>query len=303
MVIEVNGLTKQFKGINAVNDLSFSVNTGEVYGFIGQNGAGKSTTIRMLLTLIKATSGEIRIFDKPLQTNRIEILKNTGAVIEKPDLYQYLTGIQNLALFAKLNGLRLTKKELMDKLDEVGLAKRAADKVKVYSQGMKQRLGIAVAIVHNPDLIILDEPTNGLDPQGIVDIRNLILQLSREKKKTVFISSHLLSEVEQIADSLLVIDKGTKVVEGPVKTLIDPEQVLLEFETTDNSKCLQWLMQSQWKNFLINHSSIIISMKMRKKDIPVLVKQTVDQGIGILMLKPMNALEQYFLSLTNGASK
>jgi ABC-type multidrug transport system ATPase subunit len=303
MVIEVNGLTKQFKGINAVNDLSFSVKTGEVYGFIGQNGAGKSTTIRMLLTLIKATSGEIRIFNKPLQTNRIEILRNTGAVIEKPDLYQYLTGIQNLGLFAKLNGLRLTRKELLNKLDEVGLAKRASDKVKVYSQGMKQRLGIAVAIVHNPDLIILDEPTNGLDPQGIVDIRNLILQLSREKKKTVFISSHLLSEVEQIADSLLVIDKGTKVVEGPVKMLIDPEEVLLEFETTDNAKCLQWLMQSQWKNFLINQSSLIISMKMRKKDIPVLVNQTVEQGIGILMLKPMNALEQYFLSLTNGASK
>jgi ABC-type multidrug transport system ATPase subunit len=303
MVIEVKGLTKQFKGINAVNDLSFGVRPGEVYGFIGQNGAGKSTTIRMLLTLIKATSGEIRIFDKPLQTNRIEILRNTGAVIEKPDLYQYLTGIQNLALFAKLNGLRLTKKELLDKLDEVGLAKRASDKVKVYSQGMKQRLGIAVAIVHNPDLIILDEPTNGLDPQGIVDIRNLILQLSREKKKTVFISSHLLSEVEQIADSLLVIDKGTKVVEGPVKTLIDPEQVLLEFETTDNLKCLQWLMQSQWKDFLTDQSSSIISMKMKRRDIPVLVKQTVEQGIGILMLKPMNALEQYFLSLTNGASK
>jgi ABC-type multidrug transport system ATPase subunit len=303
MVIEVNGLTKQFKGINAVNDLSFSVSPGEVYGFIGQNGAGKSTTIRMLLTLIKATSGEIRIFDKPLQTNRIEILRNTGAVIEKPDLYQYLTGIQNLALFARLNGLRLTKRELLGKLDEVGLAKRAADKVKVYSQGMKQRLGIAVAIVHSPDLIILDEPTNGLDPQGIVDIRNLILQLSREKKKTVFISSHLLSEVEQIADSLLVIDKGTKVVEGPVKMLIDPEQVLLELETTDNLKCLQWLMQSQWKVFLINQSSVIISMKMRKRDIPVLVKQAVEQGVGIVMLKPMNALEQYFLSLTNGAAK
>ncbi len=303
MVIEVSGLSKQFKGINAVENLSFGVKPGEVYGFIGQNGAGKSTTIRMLLTLIKATSGEIKVFDKPLEANRIAILRRTGAVIEKPDLYQYLTGMQNLNLFAKLNGLRLTRKELNDKLEEVGLSKRGNDKVKVYSQGMKQRLGIAVAIVHDPDLIILDEPTNGLDPQGIVDIRNLILHLSHDRKKTVFISSHLLSEVEQIADSLLVIDKGRKVVEGPVKSLIDPEQVILELETTDNLICFQWLQNTQWKEFLVQHSSSTILMKMRRKDIPVLVSQIIEQGIGILMLKPMNALEQYFLSLTNGAAK
>ncbi len=229
-VIQVSHLSKQFNEIKAVDDLSFSVEAGDVYGFLGQNGAGKSTTIRMLLTLIAPTEGSIEIFGMDLHKNRKDILKQTGAVIERPDLYPYLTAYENISLFARMSGIRATRKKLMDQLEQVGLAERANHIVKTYSQGMKQRLGIAVALVHDPQLIILDEPVNGLDPQGIADIRNLILHLSREKKKTVVVSSHLLNEMELVANRMLIIDKGKKMVEGALGNLLDPESMIVELE-------------------------------------------------------------------------
>lgn len=227
-IIRVQHLSKQFDEIKAVDDLSFTVKQGCVHGFLGQNGAGKSTTIRMLLTLIRPTEGEIEIFGLPLSRNRRQILRRIGAVIEKPDLYKYLSAYENIRLFARLSGIKPERSRLMDQLDRVGLSARAHSKVHTFSQGMKQRLGLAIALVHNPDLVILDEPVNGLDPQGIADIRNLILHLSREEGKTIFVSSHLLSEMEMIADNMLIIDKGRKVVEGPVQELLTPEKRSLE---------------------------------------------------------------------------
>lgn len=209
-IIRVKHLSKNFNEIKAVDDLSFTVESEQVYGFLGQNGAGKSTTIRLLLTLIKPTSGEIEIFGMNLQHHRKEILRQVGAIVERPDLYKFLTALENLHIFAAMSGIKISEKKLMDQLALVGLAERAHSKVKTYSQGMKQRLGIAIALVHDPQLIILDEPTNGLDPQGIADVRNLILHLSREKKKTLFISSHLLNEIELVADSMLIINKRKK---------------------------------------------------------------------------------------------
>ena len=157
-IIKVNNLSKTFGKLEAVNDLSFTVKQGEVYGFLGQNGAGKSTTIRMLLTLITPTSGSIEIFGKPLASNRKEILTQIGAMIERPDLYKYLSAYDNLKIFAKLSGCKVTEQLLMNQLEVVGLANRAKDKVKGFSQGMKQRLGIAIALVHNPSLVITCKP-------------------------------------------------------------------------------------------------------------------------------------------------
>jgi ABC-type multidrug transport system ATPase subunit len=168
------------------------------------------------------TSGEIEIFGLSLAKHKKEILQQIGAVIEKPDVYQYLSAYDNLQLFARLSGIRPTRVNLMDQLAQVGLADRAKDKVAGFSQGMKQRLGIAIALVHQPQLIILDEPTNGLDPQGIADIRKLIISLSRDQGKTVLVSSHLLSEMEQMATRMIIIDRGEKVVEGEMKELLDP---------------------------------------------------------------------------------
>ncbi|MFM7359234.1 MAG: ABC transporter ATP-binding protein, partial [Sediminibacterium sp.] len=161
-IISVQQLSKQYGSFTAVNQLSFTVEKGDVYGFLGQNGAGKSTTIRMLMSLIKPTAGEISIFDLPLATHRKEILRQTGAVIEKPEVYPYLSAYDNLRLFARLSGIKLNRSQYMQQLEQVGLASRAQDKVKTFSQGMKQRLGIGIALVHNPQLIVLDEPTNGL---------------------------------------------------------------------------------------------------------------------------------------------
>jgi ABC-type multidrug transport system ATPase subunit len=297
--IQVDHLTKTFGNFTSVDNLSFSVSEGEVYGFLGQNGAGKSTTIRMLLSLIKPTSGSIKIFGKSIIEDREGILQRTGAVVEKPDLYKYLSALENMRLFSQYSGLSLSKSEIMRQLAVVGLESRAHDKVKVYSQGMKQRLGIAVAMVHNPDLIILDEPTNGLDPQGITDIRNLILMLSREKKKTVVVSSHLLSEVEQIADSMLIINRGKKIVEGKVSELLNPGKVQLEIETLDNSAAKEILMASFWSNSLVDSTKDCVLIDAERSMIPELSKYLVDQGVGLVGIKSVNSLEAYFLSLTS----
>jgi ABC-type multidrug transport system ATPase subunit len=295
-IIQVDHLSKQFTEVKAVNELSFSVRKGEVYGFLGQNGAGKSTTIRMLLTLIKPTHGTIRIFEKDIRIHRKEILQKIGAIIEKPDLYNYLTALQNIQIIAKLSGVHATKKQLLQQLEKVGIAERANSKVKTFSQGMKQRLGIACALIHDPELIILDEPTNGLDPQGIADVRNLILHLSKEEGKTVFVSSHLLSEIELIAASMLIIDQGRKIAEGKVADLLNPADTLVEIDTTDNQATRNSLQQSQWSKFMQASDKIIL--KMHRKDIPVLAKFLVEQNIGVLSIQPKHSLEDYFLSLT-----
>ncbi len=297
VIIKVDNLSKKFNEVNAVNNLSFTVNKGDVYGFLGQNGAGKSTTIRMLLTLIKPTSGSINIFEKNLATHRKEILQQIGAVIEKPDLYKYLTAYQNLSIFAKISGVKATKDLLMKQLDVVGLAERAHSKVKTFSQGMKQRLGIAVALVHNPNLIILDEPTNGLDPQGIADIRKLITQLSKDQGKTILVSSHLLSEIELIANRIIIIDKGTKVVEGNAAELLDPAKTIVQVETVDISGAKQKLLQTTWATNILQ-STNNLRFQMNKADIPLLTKQLVDLGIDVLSIQPRHSLEDYFLSLT-----
>ena len=296
-IISVHHLSKKFKALTAVDDLSFTVNEGDVYGFLGQNGAGKSTTIRMLLSLIKPTSGEINILGKNLFTHRSEILQQTGAVIEKPDLYKYLTAYQNLFIFAKMSGIKVTRQVISKQLEMVGLAERADSKVKTFSQGMKQRLGIAVALIHNPRIIILDEPTNGLDPQGIADMRNLIMHLSKEKGKTILVSSHLLSEIELIANRIIIIDKGKKIVEGTAAVLLDPAKTIVKISTTNDDAAKIKLQNSDWKSFIKEGEGL--SLTINKMDIPQLSAALVQMDIGILSIIPQHSLENYFLSLTN----
>ncbi len=225
-VLDVKGLTKQFADFTAVDDLTFSVPAGAVYGFLGQNGAGKSTTIRMLLTLIEPTAGEITLFGMPLRSHRYEVLSKVGAIVEKPDLYKYLNGLEHLRIFSRLSGVRPQDNKLKELLAMVGLGARLSSRVGTYSQGMRQRLALACALVNDPDLLILDEPTNGLDPQGIADMRQLILQLSREQGKTIIVSSHLLSEIEMIADQVLIIDKGKKLMEASMQSILQKATAL-----------------------------------------------------------------------------
>lgn len=297
-VVEVNNLSKKFKDTDAVTDLSFTVYDGDIYGFLGQNGAGKSTTIRMLLSLIKPDSGQIRIFGKDLRLHRDAIMKQTGAIIERPDMYKYLSAYDNLSIFAKLSGVKMSRNNIMDRLEQVGLADRSSSKVKTFSQGMKQRLGIAIALVHDPGLIILDEPTNGLDPQGIADMRNMIISLSRNMHKTIIVSSHLLSEIELVANRMIIINKGKKIVEGKVSELLDPSNSLVQLETTDDKATFNAIRNTAWaaKATLTDKH---IQIKLGRNEIPALADMLHDIDAGVLAIRPRHSLEDYFLSLTN----
>ena len=190
-IIEINNLTKQYGSQIAVNNLSITVESGQIYGFLGRNGAGKTTTIRMLLGLIKPTKGNIKIFEKEFESNKTEILKNIGAMVETPGFYSNLTAKENLTINAKILGIQ-KENAIEEVLEIVGLASEKVKLFKNYSLGMKQRLGIARALLHNPELLILDEPTNGLDPIGIKEIRKLIKDLAQSRNITILISSHIV---------------------------------------------------------------------------------------------------------------
>ncbi|NWG27386.1 MAG: ABC transporter ATP-binding protein [Ignavibacteriaceae bacterium] len=300
-VIQIQGLIKRFKDFYAVDELSFDVYRGDVFGFLGPNGAGKSTTIRMILSLISPTSGTIKIFDKSLKETRREILANVGAIVEKPDFYLYLSAIKNLEILAKISGKVVPKNRLYELLDLVGLKDRAKSKVKTYSHGMKQRLGIAQTLLHNPELIVLDEPTTGLDPHGMKEIRDLIIHLSKEENKTIFLSSHILSEIELVANRMIIIDKGKKIVEGEVDSLLNKNSLSVTVEVNDIEKTLSVLMNTKWYANINSSSSNKFSIVLEQKEIPLLNKFLVENGIMVNALVPVRSLEDYFLSITKGA--
>lgn len=218
-VISCAGLTKRFRRVLAVDGLDLDVQPGEVFGFLGPNGAGKSTTLRMMVGLIRPSGGRIRVFGHDVWRDRCRALSRVGAMIEAPAFYKYISGRDNLRLLAN-TGANRSSKEIDAALDMVGLLGRGGDKVKAYSQGMRQRLGIALAIIGSPDLVLLDEPTNGLDPQGMREVRELVKSLARDQGMTVFLSSHLLNEVEQVCTRIAVINKGKVIEAGRVDELL-----------------------------------------------------------------------------------
>jgi len=299
-VIEISGLSKRFKEVLAVNALEFKVHKGDVFGFLGPNGAGKSTTIRMVLSLISPTSGAIKIFGKSLKENRKDILANVGAIVEKPDFYQYLPAIKNLEILAKISGKEVTQKRILELLELVGLKDRAKSKVKTFSHGMKQRLGIAQALLHNPELIVLDEPTTGLDPHGVKEIRDLIIHLSKEENKTIFLSSHVLSEIELIANRMIIINKGSKVVEGEVNQLLNSKTLKVSIEVENVETTKKVLESTSWYKQIESISGVKISINMESKEIPELNKYLVENGVMVNALVPVRSLEDYFLSITAG---
>ncbi|MEY4114179.1 MAG: hypothetical protein RLZ76_872 [Bacteroidota bacterium] len=296
-IVEVEGLSKSFASFEAVKRISFQIEKGSVYGFLGQNGAGKSTTMRMLLSLIQPSSGKINIFGKPLKGNEKYILSNIGAIIEKPDTYGYLSGYDNLKIFSKIYGRPTSLSALDALLEKVGLRGRGKDKVKSYSQGMKQRLGIAIALLNDPAFIMLDEPTNGLDPQGITEIRNLIGHFSKNEGKTILVSSHLLNEIEMVADSMIILHKGEKIAEGKVKHLLDPSKTLVSIETDDLQHSISIIHNSHWSKKMVAPNEL--RFEMAKEEIPLLVKFLVDQEVSVSNVQSNHSLENYFLKLTN----
>lgn len=297
-IIEVKGLTKKFKNLTAVDNLELNVYAGDVFGFLGPNGAGKSTTIRMMLSLIKPTKGTIKIFGKPLKTHRKDILRNIGAIVEKPDFYLYLTAYKNLEILGKTSGYDVTHESIMEMLELVRLADRAKSKVKTFSHGMKQRLGLAQALLHDPKLIILDEPTTGLDPEGMKEVRDLIISLSKEHGKTIFLSSHLLSEIELIANRMIIINKGKTKVEGSVSELLSGDDVKLKIEVDDATKAINCLNESRWKEFYKGEEFGKLIFEMNKDEVTQLNKFLVENNVGVSAVVPTRSLEEYFLKIT-----
>ena len=295
VIVSVEGLSKKFGTFEAVKDVSFTVNRGDVFGFLGPNGAGKSTTIRCLLSLIAPDQGKVSLFGKSFQTNRREILANVGSIIEKPDFYRYLSAEKNLEIFARISGAEVSKKEIQEMLDFVGLGDRGKHKVKGFSHGMKQRLGIAQTLLHKPDLIILDEPTTGLDPQGIVEVRNLILRLKNEQNKTIILSSHQLAEIELISNRMVIINQGRTLVEGRVDELLNAQELVVRFEVDRLAEAKSLLSSAHATSEISIISEKEFDVTMEQHQIPMVNKLFVENGINVTAIEPKRKLEDYFL--------
>ena len=296
-ILLTHNLSKQFKKRWAVNNLNLEVRRGDIFGFLGPNGAGKSTTIRMLLSLIRPTRGNVSLFGHPLSSRRFDALKRVGGIVEKPDFYLYLTAKKNLEVIGALQG-GASSKRISEVLDLVGLGSRAEDKVKTYSHGMKQRLGIAQALLGDPELIVLDEPTSGLDPQGMKEVRQLILHLSRDRKKTIFLSSHLLSEIEMVANRMAIINKGELVVQGEVSKLLEEgeQYVMIKGEPAKEIRTILRAERKIVRDFTEHDGQF--DVKMAFDDVPALNKRLVRGGVDVRALVPRRSLEEFFLSIT-----
>lgn len=295
-IIEVRHISKNFGSFNAVKDVSFEVERGDVFGFLGPNGAGKSTSIRCILSLITPDSGSIKLFGKELSSNRTEVLRKVGSIIEKPDFYKYLSAARNLEIFARISGKPASKSKIYEMIEFVGLKGREKDKVGGFSHGMKQRLGIAQTLIHDPDLIILDEPTTGLDPQGIIDIRNLIISLSKEKNKTILLSSHQLSEIEIIANRMVIINKGRSIIEGNVSELLNAQDLIVRLDVDDKEKTERLLGGSALiHSFQTDLSGIEISTV--KENIPHLIRYLSSNDIAVYSVESKRKLEDYFIKM------
>lgn len=300
--IEIRDLYKRYGSFTAVNGLQLTVDQGDVYGFLGPNGAGKSTTIRMMMSLIAPSSGSIRIFGLDLTTDRSSILRRIGAIVERPDFYNYLSARRNLELLGRLSGTDVSRAATDRVLGIVGLGARAESKVKTFSHGMKQRLGIAQALLHGPDLIVLDEPTTGLDPHGMVDMRDLILELAADHKKTIFLSSHILPEVELTANRMVIINRGQAIIEGAVQDLLNAGRLKVTIETPDAVRALELINATPHASHVHSSTDAAVIVMLERDEIPHVVSMLSSAGISLQAVTPVRSLEEYFISLTKEAS-
>lgn len=297
-IVSIRHLAKNFASFQALRDVNIHVEKGDVYGFLGPNGAGKSTTLRCMLSLIRPDSGNISLFGLPLSSNRNAILSRVGCLIEKPDFYKYLSAYRNLDLFSRISGTFSSKKDIYEMLEFVGLQGREKDAVGSFSHGMRQRLGIAQTLLHKPDLIVLDEPTTGLDPQGIIDIRHLILRLKNEQNKTVIFSSHNLSEVEIVCNRMVIIHQGKSIVEGVVNDLLNDQDQIIRIQTRADElgkavTKLNELGKTEVK--IIGHDTM--ELMIQKDQIPILNQALTEAGIPIFSIEAKRKLEDYFINL------
>ncbi|MGG1677533.1 ABC transporter ATP-binding protein [Neobacillus sp. NRS-1170] len=296
-IVELKDVTKVIKGRTIIDNISFQVNKGEVFGFLGPNGAGKTTTIRMIVGLMGITSGDITIDGASIKTQFEDAVRHVGAIVENPEMYKFLTGYQNLVHYARMvKGI--TKEKIAETVELVGLTDRINDKVKTYSLGMRQRLGLAQCLLHDPQVLILDEPTNGLDPAGIREIRDYVRLLAREKNMAVIVSSHLLSEMEMMCDRIGIIQNGKLIDVQLVQEFVQGTEITYELEVVPSDKALT-LIQTNYPNVRATRSRNGISVEVSKEEVPQLVKILVNEDIQVFGLKEIaKTLEDRFLEVT-----
>ncbi|HDX9580438.1 TPA: ABC transporter ATP-binding protein [Bacillus pseudomycoides] len=301
-IIKTTNLTKIYGNQRSVDNLNINVNQGEIYGFIGRNGAGKTTTIRMLLGLIKPTSGKIEIFGEDFPQNQKEILRRIGSIVEVPGFYENLTAKENLLINAKIIGVH-KKNAIEGALEIVGLQHETKKLVGKYSLGMKQRLGIARALLHYPELLILDEPTNGLDPIGIKEMRKLIKSLAQERNITILISSHILAEVEQLVDHMGIIHEGKLLEEISLDALRKTNRKYLEFQVNNDNKAAMLLERQFHISDYEVHDEGNIRVYSHFGQQGQINKMFVQNDIEVLkIMMSEDRLEDYFTKLVGGGT-
>lgn len=298
-ILEVTGLNKSFCGKKVIDNVSFKFCAGDVFGFLGSNGAGKTTIIRMILQLIKADSGTVKVNGYDIKENFLQAIQGVGAIVETPSFYADLSGYQNLVQIANLHP-GLPKSRINEVLEVVGLTRRAKDKAKTYSLGMRQRLGIARALLNHPKLIFLDEPTNGLDPQGIIEVRAMISQLAIEQGITFFITSHLLYEVEQVCNKVAILHQGKIITEGQVKELLKSDREVAQVYTREGVKAANLLEKLDYVRS-VRVLANGIEVEMIKGNSGRLISLLVSESVIVDYIVPKEqSLEGLFIQLTKG---
>ncbi|SFA94753.1 MULTISPECIES: ABC transporter ATP-binding protein [unclassified Bacillus (in: firmicutes)] len=299
IVVDIQNVTKKIKGKTIIDDLSFEVKKGEVFGFLGPNGAGKTTTIRMIVGLMGITSGDIKIAGFSIQTQFESAVNHIGAIVENPEMYKFMSGYDNLRHYARMTN-KVSNEKLEEVIELVGLKDRINDKVKTYSLGMRQRLGLAQSLLHDPQVLILDEPTNGLDPAGIREIRDHIRMLAREKGMAVIVSSHLLSEMEMMCDRIGIIQNGRLIDVQQVHDFVEGNGVVYEFEVGQKESAHE-ITKIHLPEAALSFSNKGILISVSKDQIPLLVKRMVQEGIDIYGVNQVTkTLEDRFLEVTKG---
>ena len=294
--LETSDLHHRFASHDVLRGISMQVPTGSIYGFLGPNGAGKTTTLRLLLGLLKTQRGQIRIFGKPLDSERIAILRNVGSMIESPSLYDHLSAVENLRVMQLIH--RCPESRIREVLDLVGLGDTGKKRAKQFSLGMRQRLAIAAALLHRPSLIILDEPTNGLDPSGIIEIRNLLIELNRQHGCTILVSSHLLSEIEKVATHVGILGKGKLLFQGTIDELRRHRQQALSvrISTGDNASALRTITEQGIDARLMDDEIVLPALPGER--IAALNKQLAARDVDVYEIRTVrNDLETIFLNL------
>jgi ABC-type multidrug transport system ATPase subunit len=295
VVIKTVGLTKRFKNVVAVEDLDLEVYRGDVFGFLGPNGAGKSTAIRMLLGLVHPGGGQIELLGQTFNSRRQKILSRIGSMVETADFYPYLTATRNLKILGNLSG-GVSEERIEEVLDLVGLRERAGGRVKTFSHGMRQRLGIAQALLTDPEIMILDEPTTGLDPKGMKEVRELVRKLSAEREITIFLSSHLLFEIEQVANRMAIIDRGKLITQGGVKELLSTDDRAIV--VVDRPEEAAALLRSSFQNLSLEIVDGRLQIDITREKLAEVNSFLVQAGFNVSGLIPKRSLEDFFLSLT-----